>query len=262
MRLTGKILKLISGVLITVISIHSNLAVADYDVRVTNNSPFYVQIDLQAKAVGEVGFSSCGTAQILSGQNKTESCSSNVDNWKRKFLIVNGDSRQYEQDCTLNVDAHCQNLFFHESTGIKHGISQLKWSSGRTMQSRAIQSPNNGGWHDKWVVRDQGRYNITVPKDYCGNIFRAKNNLFGASIPGQSGWVDDAQKRSQVTDTMLCMGMQADGSPAVPSTDEKKDRFEKRIIKGRDLPGTDGKKDRFEKRTIKSRDLPKTRKDL
>jgi hypothetical protein len=111
-------------------------------------------------------------------------------------------------------------------------------------------------------VRDQGRYNITVPKDYCGNIFRAKNNLFGASIPGQSGWVDDAQKRSQVTDTMLCMGMQADGSPAVPSTDGKKDRFEKRIIKGRDLPGTDGKKDRFEKRTIKNRDLPKTRKDL
>jgi len=226
-----------------------NLAVADYDVRVTNNSPFYVRIDLQAQAVGQTGFSSCGTAQILSGQNKTESCSSNVDNWKRKFLIVGGDYGQYEQDCTLNVDAHCQTL---------HRIGQLKWSSGRTMQSRAIQSPNNGGWHDKWVVRDQGRYNITIPKDYCGNIFRAKNNLLSYG----PGWIDDAQKRSQVTDTMLCMGMQADGSPSEPSTDGRKDRFEKRIIKGRDLPGTDGKKDRFEKRTIKNRDLPKTRKDL
>ena len=135
-------------------------------------------------------------------------------------MVLEGVSNQYDQDCVLNVEARCENL---------HGISQLKWSSGRT-----IQNPNNGGWHDKWVVRDKGRYNITIPNNYCGDVFRAKNNLWSP----QTIWVDNAQERSQVSDTLSCMGIQSDNSASGPRTDRNRDRFDKRIKKRRDPPKT------------------------
>lgn len=213
MRVTGKILQVISGILITAISIHSNLAIADYDVMVTNNSPYYVQIGVEAQAVGQTSFGYCDTLQIKSGRNKTASCPSTAQNWKRRFLVEGEKGTQYDQDCVLNVEARCENL---------HGIGQLKWSSGRT-----IQNPNNGGWHDKWVVRDKGRYNITIPNNYCGDVFRGNNNLWSP----QTRWVDSTQERSQVSDTLSCMGIQSGNAASEASTDRNRGSFDKRIKK-------------------------------
>lgn len=218
MGISANMLKAISVTVIAVISIHSSLARADYDVRVTNKTPYYLQLQLQAKAQGQTKFSSCGDMQISAGTNLTESCPSNVDNWKRKFLIVEEYSPgSRPHDCVLNLDESCKR---------KTGISQIKWLSGRN-----VESPKNGGWHDKWVIRDKGRYEITIPKNYCGDIFRTNNDLWTPATI----WVDTPQERSQVKDALSCLGLNSDGSKTGPTADGNKDRFKKRVIK-RELP--------------------------
>lgn len=180
------------GVLATAIFAISFPVLADYKVKVTNATPFYVDVQLLAKGVGQANYQECVDTryfQIFAGQSTTATCPSNADNWRRKFTISEGDYYEYGIDCILVLsEKRCVDL---------HGIKSFKFASGNT-----VQYPRNGGWFDKWIIRDKGRYSLTIPKNYCGNIFRPNNHL----ITNRS-LVDTDEERAQIIETLACAGL-------------------------------------------------------
>ena len=170
-------------------------AAGDYKVRVKNNSPMYAVVALHTQAFGQTKFDVCDHLQLTTGKSEITTCKSNANNWRRKFLIKKQDvNNTPEWDCHLNL---------HESSCARlHGVKWISWSSGRT-----IQSPSNGGWHNKWVVRNNGLYDITIPSNYCGNVFRPNNDLVASGMNP----VSTAEQRAAVRETLACLGLNDSG---------------------------------------------------
>jgi hypothetical protein len=198
-------IRITRGIAAFALVLFSLSAAGDYQVRVKNNSPIYVDVALHTKAFGQTKFDVCDFMQIRTGQSDITTCKSTANNWRRKFLVTTQDvNNTPEWDCILNLnDYNCVNAL--------HRINQIRWVSGKT-----IQSPSNGGWHGKWVVRNNGLYDITIPRNYCGNMFRPNNDLFASGI----GRVTTAEERAKIKETVACMGLNDSGfSDRSPESD-------------------------------------------
>ena len=159
----------------------------------------YAQVALHTRALGQAKFEVCDHLQLRTGMSEITTCKSTANNWRRQFLIKTRDVYNTpEWDCTLILNNYdCVNAL--------HNVSSIQWSSGRT-----IQSPSNGGWHNKWVVRNNGLYDLTIPSNYCGSMFRPNNDL---NVSGM-GWVTTAEQRAKIKETLACVGLNESGFPA------------------------------------------------
>ena len=100
----------------------------------------------------------------------------------------------------------------------------MTWASGNN-----VKSPSNGRWHDKWVVRDHGLYDITIPSNYCGSVWRPNNDL---TATGRNPVVT-AEQRAAVRETLACMGINHSGFPDPIPTPQRRDirRIKPKLLK-------------------------------
>jgi hypothetical protein len=127
-----------------------NTANADFTVKIKNTSKFYV-IDsvLTFRPKGKNSHKSCyweSWVDFPAGTTRNFTCDSNVDNWKRKFVLRPG-------ICILNVPKAC--------TGSTN--KQYQWTPNKAI----YKYPANGSWYDRYVIRDKGYYYFKIKENVC-----------------------------------------------------------------------------------------------